>query len=227
MFLLVAAYLSFLYARRDNVWYLIMWACLTVAIFTKYSALLALPLFMLLTLRRKKPFRATAGIMLPISVLLAWMFLLKQLTGNPLAFVAAQAYWEGGIVDPLSQAVWVLTGWFTTQPAVKMNSQPWEWLLRDYVFVFPTVGLWLYGMVKRRSMDLGVIGLPFALVALTFTGMPAISIPRLILPAIWGLPIVYAKDVKERFEFTIILVVIFVAVGLFWTLGHVSGSFIA
>jgi hypothetical protein len=196
LFFLILAY--FLYARP---WYLGMLISVTFAFLTKCALLLAVPLFVLLVAnkgRLQQGGRLGAisqfavpelwGIGIPSLVLTGVMFWLQGAVGDPLVFIHLQAAWgASGLVDPFNQALWILYGWFTNQPAVLANSQPWEWLVRNYCFQAPIIILWIIA-VRRGQRDLAVVGLPFALFTLTTIGMPAISTPKLILPAVWGLP---------------------------------------
>lgn len=235
LFFLILAY--FLYTRSR---YLGMWISVTLAFLTKYVVLLAVPLFILLVAykeRSRQGGRLGAvrqfvvpelwGIGIPSLALIGVMFWLQQAVGDPLAFVHLQVAWGvSGLVDPFNQALWILYGWFTNQPAVLMNSPPWEWLVRNYCFQAPIIILWIIA-VRRGQRDLAVVGLPFALLTLTTIGMPAVSTPRLILPAVWGLPIAYQKDLDRNLGAFVLVLAFFITVGLLWLLQHAAGTFVA
>jgi len=235
LFFLILAY--FLYTRSR---YLGMWISVTLAFLTKYAVLLAVPLFILLVAykaRSRQGGRLGAiaqfvvpelwGVGIPSLALIGVMFWLQQAVGDPLAFVHLQAAWgASGLVDPFNQALWVLYGWFTNQPAVLVNGQPWEWLIRNYCFQAPIIILWIIA-IRRGQWDLSVVGLPFALFTLTTIGMPAISTPRLILPAVWGLPIAYQKDLDRNLGALVLVLAFFITVGLLWLLQHAAGTFVA
>lgn len=235
LFFLILAYFLYIKSR-----YLGMWISVTLAFLTKYAVLLGVPLFILLVAyneRSRQGGRLGAitqfavpelwGVGIPSLALIGVMFWLQQAVGDPLAFVHLQAVWgASGLVDPYNQALWILYGWFTNQPAVLMNGQPWEWLVRNYCFQAPIIILWIIA-IRRGQWGLAIVGLPFALFTLTTIGMPAISTPRLVLPAIWGLPIAYQKDLDRKLGALVLVLAFFITVGLLWLLQHAAGTFVA
>jgi len=223
MFFLILSY--WLYSRKQ---YWPMCISLTLAILTKYTALFAIPIFLLLVAYRTRlKLRTLMAFSLPVCAMGAIMYWLWTATGDPLAFIHRQAAWGAtGLVDPITQANWVLTGWFTTQAAVLSSSQPWMWLLRNYAFQIPTLAL-LAIALWRRKFELVAIGLPFVLLTLTTIGMPAISTPRLILPGIWVCFVAFKDQIQEHKTEAMVLTVCFVLIGLSWLLCFSRGGFVA
>jgi Gpi18-like mannosyltransferase len=230
LFFLILAY--FFYARSR---YVGMWISVTLAFLTKYAALLAVPLFILLLAYKERSRQGARlgaitqfvvpelwGAGIPSLALIGVMFWLQQAVGDPLAFIHLQAEWDAsGLVDPFNQALWILYGSFTNQPGALARGQPWEWLVRNCCFQAPIIILWIVAL-KRGQRDLAVLGLPFALLTLTTIGAPAISTPRIILPAVWGLPIAYEKYLDGNLG-ALVLVLAFSVVGLLWLLQFAAG----
>jgi len=200
---------------------------LALAAVTKYTALFAIPLFLLFVAHRKKGnLKAYLPFLVPICAIGGIMLWQWKAASDPLAFIHLQAAWGAtGLVDPITQANWVLHGWFTNEPIVLSNSQPWQWLARNYIFQLPMIVLLLLA-AKRGQWELSVMGLTFTALTLTTIGMPAISTPRLLLPGVWPLLLAYKEEITTHKTATVVLAVMFACVGLYWLLEFSRGAFI-
>lgn len=223
VFFLILGYWSY---TKDKYWP--MTAALTLAAVTKYTALFAVPLFLLfVAYKQRTNIKAYLPFVLPVCAMGGIMLWLWKAASDPLAFIHLQAAWgASGLVDPITQANWILNGWFTHESSVLSNSQPWQWLVRNYVFQIPMLALSLLA-VKRGKWQLGLIGLTFTVLTLTTIGMPAISTPRLLLPGVWPLLLAYKEEITTHKTAAVVLAVMFAVVGLYWLLASSGGAFVA
>ncbi len=223
LFFLIGAY--WLYTREK---YWLMTSSLTLAALSKYTALFALPVFLGLMLYRGGfKLKNVLAFAIPSVAIGGVMYWLWIATSDPLAFMHLQARWgASGLVDPVTQADWVLRGWYTNQPAVLANTQPWIWLVRNYAFQIPILGLILLAAYRGKG-ELALIGIPFVLLTFTTIGMPAISTPRLILPGAWVVFVAFKDQIQTHKTDSIILFIMFLIVGLSWLLNHANGAFVA
>jgi hypothetical protein len=218
--------LSYWFYKKDKYWPMAL--SLALAAVTKYTALFAIPIFLLfVAYKRRTNIKAYLPFLIPVCAMGGIMLWLWKVAADPLAFIHLQAAWgAAGLVDPITQANWVLHGWFTNQGVVLANSQPWQWLARNYVFQLPMLALLILA-AKRGKWELSIIGLTFTVLTLTTIGMPAISTPRLLLPGVWPLFLAYKDEIKAHKELAIMLAVMFAGVGLLWLLYHSQGGFVA
>lgn len=218
--------LSFWLYTKDKYWPMAI--SLALAAVTKYTALFAIPIFILFVAhKRRANIKAYLPFMIPVCAMGGIMLWLWKVASDPLAFIHLQAAWGAtGLVDPITQANWILTGFFTTQSAVLANSHPWQWLARNYIFQLPMLALLILA-AKRGKWELSIIGLGFTVLTLTTIGMPAISTPRLLLPGVWPLLLAYKDEIKANRDIAIILMIVFAGVGLYWLLAHAGGAFVA
>lgn len=162
---------------------------LSGAIFAFYSLALTLPSFLLLAREKRRatllffvaPLLTGAGILL-------WF---KLQTGGYFSLFALEAPWEVGVANPVAQALYLLCsqgqGSFTCQPwAVGgIVLPPPYWEVRNLLFE----GFYMFGAVYllkagvRYRVFLSVYSLSVVVPLLFTTGFPALSIPRLLLPA--------------------------------------------
>ncbi|PNV81629.1 MAG: hypothetical protein C0179_01675 [Fervidicoccus sp.] len=165
----------------------------SLAILTSYSTAIALPSFLLL--RRKKL------ILIPIAVGIAIFAFFYVETGDPLYYFYVEGkYWGSDIAMPWGQAIWILHGWFTSQPwgLGSIRLPPAYWLIRNIIFeVFFLVSL--FPLAKKKMRMEMVFSLLIIFQILFITGVPAISIPRLIiraLPAFYGASVLLKKHLR-------------------------------
>ena len=133
-------------------------------------------------------------------VLVLLWFKLK--TDNYMAYFSLETNaWREHFGTPFSQAKWLIDGWFTAESwkVFGIRLVPGYWLGRNLVFeVFYLVGAILLLRTKNKHrIFLFVYSLSAIIPLLFVTGTPAISIPRLLLPAFpifFGYTIFLKKD---------------------------------
>jgi hypothetical protein len=119
-------------------------------------------------------------------VLVLLWFKLK--TDDYLAYFSLEsAGWREHFGTPFSQIGWLMNGWFTAQSWKVFGFQlaPVYWLIRNLFFeIFYLAGaVLLLRTQNKHRMFLFVYSLLAIIPLLFVTGTPAISIPRLLLPA--------------------------------------------
>lgn len=110
----------------------------------------------------------------------------------------------------LGQMKWILNGWLTSQPweIFGFSLPPTYWLARNLLFeVFYLVGAFLILKTSdKHKVFLFVYTLVAIIPLLLMTGTPAISIPRLLLPAF---PVFYAyATVMKREKYYLVYLVL-------------------
>lgn len=166
-------------------------AAMSVAILTFFNLAWVLPSF-LITLAANRRWRdLLLFYVLPVvtgGLIILW---LNAETGVFLDFVKLESPWGVRIVNPITQAYYLLcpsgTGSFTCQPweADGVFLPPLYWLLRNIAFE----SFYIFGafyLLRTRSKHrvfLCVYCLSVTIPLLFLTGFVALSIPRLLLPA--------------------------------------------
>ncbi len=164
-----------------------------LAVLSKYSAVLpiaGLSLY-LLAFRREWRLPRLSRFYLPIGFAGLVSGLLFYLTaGNPLAYLEVERGWDAKIVGPIDSLNWLLArNWFTRQDwrVMSLHISPELWALRHLLFL----GLYVLGLallIKGRKDAEFWYSLPTILLQASIRGVPLISTPRLLLPAVpaWG-----------------------------------------
>lgn len=166
----------------------------SLAILTSYSTAIALPSF--LTLKKKKL------LLIPIATGIAILAFFYLESGDPLYYFYVEGrYWGSDIATPWSQAIWILHGWFTSQPWMlgSIALPPSYWLIRNLAFEAFFAASLIPLAMKKMKLELSFSLLIF-LQLLFITGVPAISIPRLLLralPAFYGASLLLKKHLKS------------------------------
>jgi hypothetical protein len=124
----------------------------------------------------------------------------KRETGNYLTYFSVEkGTWSAGFTTPVGQAKWILNGWYTNQhdKFFGVPILPVYWLLRNIAFeVFYLIGaFYLIKTPHQYKTFLFLYTLIAIIPLLCVTGMPAISIPRLLLPAF---PVFYSYSVMFK-----------------------------
>jgi Gpi18-like mannosyltransferase len=153
-------------------------ALLGLAVVAKYSMVLLAPAFVLSGQRKRflAPF-------ITFCLLLAAFF--YRLGGSPLVYLKIERAWDSSLGGPIEQARWLLGSWFVRQGwhvgGFELSGA--HWLLHHWAFVvLYTVGLLLLAR-KKLWTDLA-FSAPTVLLQYFVTGVPAVSAPRLLLPAV-------------------------------------------
>ncbi|MCE4628620.1 MAG: hypothetical protein F7C34_05715 [Desulfurococcales archaeon] len=179
-----------LYAyQRKN--YLAAGLLLGASATARYTMALAGAVLVLYTLRRglREAAALTAGLA-PAALLLA-AFLASSRWGLTVYF-RAERYWQAGLGTPLDHVRWILESSITAQFASLRGIpvSPGLYVARNILFALLAVaGLALHWSRWRRPWET-LAAVPGIIVPILATGVPALSMPRLILaglPAIAGL----------------------------------------
>jgi hypothetical protein len=164
-------------------------AALSGAIFTFYNIAWTLPAF-LLTLRRGRRLKLLFYI-IPIITGTAILFWFKLETGDYFSLLRLEAPWQVGFANPLAQVEYLLcpsgAGAFTCQSwqLFGISLPPLYWVVRNMAFeAFYVIGaLYLLKTAAREKVFLSAYCLSVIIPLLFVVGLPALSIPRLLLPA--------------------------------------------
>ena len=197
-------------------------ATVSAAILTFFNLAWTLPSFLVAVLETPRRPRNLLFYCLPLvtgALILLW---LKLETGAYFDLVKLESPWGTKLVNPLTQAYYLLcsnsTGSYTCQPwaADGLRLTPPYWLVRNIYFeTFYLAGaLYLLKTSVKHRVFLCVYCLSVTLPLLFWTGFVALSIPRLLLPA-FPVFLSYSTILKGRkLEITYIVVCIGLA-GLF------------
>jgi hypothetical protein len=165
-------------------------AALSAAIFTFFNLAWTVPSFLLPLLKEKrlKGLLFCAFPLLTGGLTLLWF---KVETGGYFNFFQLESPWGVQFANPLAQAEYLLclggTGSFTCQPwAVQgIILTPAYWLVRNLLFeaLYVIGALWILKTAVKHRVLLSAYSLSVVVPLLFLTGFPALSIPRLLLPA--------------------------------------------
>ncbi len=127
-------------------------------------------------------------IILPILTGMAILLAYFIFFGNPfIYFNIEKEYWDAGFTLPNIQTMFLLNGWFTREPWKFLDFEiPRQlWLIRNYLFlIFYFFGDYLlFKSNLKNKKFLLLYSLLVEIPLLFINGVPAISIPRLLLPA--------------------------------------------
>jgi len=170
-------------------------ACLSLAVVTFYSLTYTLPSYLILSVGRgvgPSVKRALKIYLLPLISLLGVVLWYRQVHGAFYYFTLEHNIWGVSLTTPIQQAQWLLnsngTGWFTSQNwyVLGLRLTPPYWFVRNLIFeAFYAVGIAL--LIWRTShpakLFLAFYSATVEIPLLFIIGTPAISIPRLLLPA--------------------------------------------
>jgi Gpi18-like mannosyltransferase len=156
-----------------------------LAMLTRYNSVLGAGMLLLILLW-KRELRNTLRFSFPLvlaGIAILAFFWIKL--GNPLGYFEIEKTWDSGITTPVQQAKWIMKSWFTDQPW-KFNG--WHiggihWLIRNYLFI----AIYLFGVIllfNKKRPEEGVYSLPYLVIQTVIKGIPSISTPRLLLPAV-------------------------------------------
>jgi len=152
---------------------------LSLSVLTFYNIIITIPAFIM-----KNWKIIIMPILTGIGIFIAYFIFF----GNPfIYFNIEKEYWNAGFTLPNVQAMFLLNGWFTSEPWKFLNFEIPRplWLIRNYLFfIFYFLGDYflLKSNLKNRKF-LFLYSLLVEMPLLFINGVPAISIPRLLLPA--------------------------------------------
>lgn len=166
-------------------------AAVSLAICNSFNLAWTLPSYLLVLLRGKR-MRNLLFCVLPIATGVLILFWFKLKTGSYWTFFSVEHdVWMVCFATPLTQARWLLNvgghGWLTSQhwKIHGITLKPRYWLVRNLAFeaFYMSGAIILFRTAVKHRVFLGIYCL-MVIVPLLFTiGTPAVSIPRLLLPA--------------------------------------------
>ncbi len=194
---LVFIALAFFFVSKDD--YLLSGLCFALALFDLYSVAIIAPLFLFHVSRRKgnssliTALKRAVAFSTPVVVAaLSIVFFYILDTYNAFTYFSLeQSIWGVNVVSPVGQAMWLLNtngqGWFTRQNwgVLGIPLTPSYWLVVNILFeAFMFAGAYLLARSKHPKKWFFVACSLAILFPLLFVeGTPAVSIPRLVLPA--------------------------------------------
>jgi len=166
---------------------------LSMAILSSYATAIVFPAFFML--KRKK------YLLIPLITGIAILIFFQMETGDPFYYFYAEGkYWGSDLTSPWGQIQWILHGWFTSQywGVGPITLPPAYWLVRNILFeaffIFSLIPL----VTRKMKLEL-VFSLLVIAQLLCIKGIPAISVPRLLLkalPAFYGSSILIGSKVR-------------------------------
>jgi hypothetical protein len=182
----IALTLYLLKGRENNIKAMISYS---LSILSSYTTAITLPAFFL------KKYRRFIVIPLILGEILFMFF--KASTGDFLGlFYIEHEYWGTDFTTPWGQIKWLLNGWFTSQnwSVFGYVLKPIYWITRNLAFEAFFLAS-LYPLFRRDKFEFS-FSLLIIIQLLLIIGVPAISIPRLILkslPSFYGISIMLDK----------------------------------
>lgn len=178
----------------------------SAAIFSFFNLAWTLPSF-LFGISRRKHARGALFYAFPIvtgCLILLWF---KLGTGGYFSFFRLEAPWGAGFANPVAQALYLLCaqgqGSFTCEPWVVLGIglPPFYWLVRNALFeAFYLFGaLYLLRTGSRHRVFLSAYCISVSVPLLFVVGVPALSVPRLLLPA-FPVFLGYSSLLKGKFS---------------------------
>jgi hypothetical protein len=193
----------------------------SAAVLTFFNLAWTLPSFVFALLRRRR-LRNLLFYVAPLATGLALILWFKHATGQYFPLVQLEKPWDVGFGTPLQQAEYLLCpaghGSFTCESwAVDgVVLRPAYWLVRNLLFE----AYYIYGalyLVLRTKLEhrvfLSAYSLTVIVPLLFMLGTPALSIPRLLLPA-FPVFVSYAERIKGRWQLSVYVVVCLVLAGV-------------
>lgn len=184
-------------------------ATVSLAIISAFRLALVLPAyaFAVLKTRRVKKLAFCIAPLVAGVLILLWF---KLRTGNFLTYFSLENnIWGAHFSTPLAQAKWLMDGWFSAQSweVFGMQLPPAYWLVRNLLFEgFYLVGaFYLLLTPNKHRIFLFLYSLSAIIPLLLVIGTPAISIPRLLLPAFPAF-LGYAMLLKKEWHYWIYFV---------------------
>jgi len=170
-------------------------ACLSLAVTVFYSLTYTLPAYLILAVGggvRSSINRMLKIYLLPLMSLLGVVLWYRQVHGAFYYFALEHDIWGVSFATPIQQAQWILntkgTGWFTSQDwyVLGVRLTPTYWYARNLVFeafYFIGIALLIWKTSHPARLFLAFYCATVEVPLLFIVGTPAISIPRLLLPA--------------------------------------------
>ncbi len=151
---------------------------LGLAVIAKYSIALLVPAFLLS--RERKRFMIPFG---ACCVFLAGFFV--WVCRSLFKYFEIERAWDSSLDGPIAQVKWLLGSWFVKQNwhvgDFKLGGV--HWLLHHWAFLVPyTAGLFL--LARKKLWKEFTFSAPTVALQYLVTGVPAVSAPRLLLPAV-------------------------------------------
>ncbi len=158
-----------------------------LAVLSAFHAVWMLPAYAVDIIKTKR-FKNIVFYIAPIAAGILVLLWFKLKTDNFMAYFSLETEgWREHFGTPFSQAKWLINGWFTNEPwkIFGIRLAPAYWLVRNLIFeIFYLAGAFLILKTQNKHrMFLFIYSLCAIIPLLFVTGTPAISIPRLLLPA--------------------------------------------
>ncbi|MEO2151703.1 MAG: hypothetical protein ABGW50_03505, partial [Thermococcus sp.] len=151
---------------------------LGLAVLAKYTMGFFIPAFLL--------DRERLRFLIPLSVFgLVLLLFFTSVGGSPWVYLKIEKSWDAKIGNPVSQIKWMMNSWFTAQhwKIGNLNLRGVHWVLHSWVFLIAyTIGLFV--LLKEGRIKDFFLSAPFVILQYFVTGVPSISTPRLLLPAV-------------------------------------------
>ena len=158
-----------------------------LAVLSAFHAVWMLPAYAVDTIKTKR-FKNLVFYIAPAAAGILVLLWFKIKTDNFMAYFSLETEgWREHFGTPFSQAKWLINGWFTNESwkIFGMHLAPAYWLVRNLIFeIFYLAGAVLILKTQNKHRIFLFVYSLCAIIPLLFvTGTPAISIPRLLLPA--------------------------------------------
>jgi hypothetical protein len=194
--------LSLFFVMREKI--IASSAMVSLAIMNAFRQAWMLPAYAFIALKSKR-IRDLAFFIIPALTGILILLWFDWRTGDFLSYFSLEKdTWGVHFTDPLSQIEWLRNGWFTTQTWTVFGLQlpPVYWIVRNLLFEgFYLVGaFYLLRTANKNRIFLFLFSLSAIIPLLFVAGTPAISIPRLLLPA-FPVFLGYATLLKKEWHY--------------------------
>ncbi len=202
---------------------------IVIGAFARYALAWAGIILVLIVIARrriKEVVEVIAPVIIGTIAILAWF---KHSAGTYTVYFEAEKYWAAGMGTPIDQIKWLEEGpilWqFGTLRGIP--TPPLIYIVRNYLFLLlPLIG----GIIGLYRKDSNITGFEMSysllnnIILFTITGVPSISIPRLLAPSFPLLVPIYKIAYRSKLALAILLVGSFSAIAVS-TLWHVESFF--
>ncbi len=141
---------------------------------------------------------------------LVLLLFFNSVGGSPWVYFDIEKQWDAKMRGPVAQIKWMMNSWFTNQPwrIRDFHLRGIHWVVHSWAFLLTyTAGLLI--LLKEKRVKEFLFSAPFVILQYLVTGVPSISTPRLLLPAVPAWTVLGEK--MNRVIFSIIALILLIS----------------